>query len=107
MQSICFEYQFVSRGQSHGAQEARGHYVMFSVVFEQFFNKQILSCRSFNVNHHQSAHQIDVDLLDEVGARFIIESLIGEGTFGEVHKARDTAVSYKIIIQTHLLPPLQ
>jgi hypothetical protein len=28
--------------------------------------------------------QIDVDLLDEPGSRYKIETLLGEGTFGEV-----------------------
>ena len=46
------------------------------------------------MSHSQNAHQIDVDLLEETGTRFVIESLLGEGTYGEVHRARDTAVSF-------------
>ena len=38
--------------------------------------------------HHNRL--IDIDLLDEPGTRFNIEILLGEGTFGEVHRALDT-----------------
>lgn len=42
------------------------------------------------VSGHTSHHLIDIDLLDEPADRFEIEALLGEGTFGEVHRALDT-----------------
>ena len=35
------------------------------------------------------SQQIDFDALPEPGERFSLETLIGEGTYGEVHAARD------------------
>ena len=42
---------------------------------------------------------IDVDLLDEPGERYRMEALLGEGTFGEVHKALDTQTNKKVAIK--------
>ena len=42
---------------------------------------------------------IDVDLLDEPGERYQMEALLGEGTFGEVHKALDSQTNKKVAIK--------
>ena len=42
---------------------------------------------------------IDVDLLDEPGNRYEIQTLLGEGTYGEVHRALDTKTQKLVAIK--------
>ena len=46
------------------------------------------------------AKKLDLDLLDdEPESRFVVESMIGEGTFGEVHKAFDNKTGRNVAIK--------
>ena len=46
-----------------------------------------------------STRLVDVDLLDEPGNRYEIQTLLGEGTYGEVHRALDTKTQKLVAIK--------
>ncbi len=57
------------------------------------------SRRLSGLSGHTSHRLVDIDLLDEPGSRFEMETLLGEGTFGEVHRALDTQNQKKVAVK--------
>ncbi|XP_067001655.2 myosin-IIIb isoform X2 [Anabrus simplex] len=56
-------------------------------------------CRSPAMAYHGLSQHVNFEQLPEPGDRFILEDLIGEGTYGEVYSARDNTIGHRVAVK--------
>jgi hypothetical protein len=59
--------------------------------------------RAFKMAYHGLSQHVNFEELPAPGDRFILQDLIGEGTYGEVYSARDTVTGKKSSHVSHAL----